>query len=252
MTAFSLLHEISNQDKLFVAKNVWPQIRSLLSESEVTSRRKTGIIAGVKANSVLELPDDMEIHRFLDQNWTIFASGDVDGKLEVERLMFETIAENYENEIHPERNRECFHQLLELANVRIGDEVLDFGCGPGLSRGENEQISLTGCEASHSMRRLARANGMRSISPYQLAKMEGDFDASVASYVMHLTIPETDIGNLARSLRIGGRLAANFHKNQGLRVFEEAVKRLTFIVELEELNEDNQYHGALRVWERTR
>ena len=97
---------------------------------------------------------------------------------------------------------------------------------------------------------LARLRGMRAIQTDDLGKLEsGTFDGAIASYVFHLAESHGDLALLARAIKTGGRLAANFHKRMGLPVVSEALISLGFRM-VNGLVDSGVAGDVYRTWER--
>jgi SAM-dependent methyltransferase len=235
---------------LFISLEAWAVIRDHVSYLRGIEVHDFPVMIGVEEVSEDDFPVEINFHRFLDRYWTVYVWDDVAGKISTERMMFEFIAKDYEFEIEMDRNVDCFQILLGLASVRPGNLILDFGCGPGLSYPQLDDIEVIGCDVSPSMVQLARSRGINAIDPIALSNLVEFFDAALASYVMHLSVPIEDIGCVVRSLRIGGRFAANFHKGWGLSEFEEGIQSFRAMSQRSELNLNHEVHGAIRVWER--
>jgi ubiquinone/menaquinone biosynthesis C-methylase UbiE len=128
------------------------------------------------------------------------------------------------------RRRRIFNQLVELADVTAGDEVLDIGCGPGYLTALAAQAALpggrtVGVDVSEPM--IAQAQRLRASGncSFQLGRAEAlesadaSFDVVVSSLAVH-HIPEevraAAFAEMFRVLRPGGRaLIADFRPPQG-------------------------------------
>ena len=249
-TVFSSAVESPSTNTLFISLEAWTVIKDRVSYLRGLEVHDFPVMIGVEEVSENDFPTEIDFHRFLDRYWTVYARDNSAGKSSTERMMFEFIAKDYEFEIERDRNANCFQILLGLAKVRPGNLILDFGCGPGLSYPQLDDIEVIGCDVSPSMVQLARSRGINAIPPTALSTLVDIFDAALASYVMHLSVPIEDIGYVVRSIRIGGRFAANFHKGWGLREFEDEIRSFRAMSLKSELNKDHEVHGAIRVWER--
>jgi hypothetical protein len=100
------------------------------------------------------------------------------------------------------------------------------------------------------MREQAAAHGLSTVGPEVLPNLEASFDAMVASYVLHLAVLPADLLAAMRSVRLGGRVAANFHKDRGLVESIDSILREGLFAIDEEASTDHLLHGSIRVWER--
>lgn len=197
------------------------------------------------------LPVDVGCERLLDRNWLIFLKDNETDRALAEEGFFDTIAEHYESEIDPERNRANLRLLLERADVLAGHRVLDFGCGPGVSLRAADRLTLLGCDRSQPMLRLAAARGMQVITTKELSNSENTCDAMVASYVLHLAVPRRDLEAAVRCVRQGGLIAANFHKGLGLAETCNTIEDLRLGFPVNDRALDRQISGPVRVWRRS-
>lgn len=117
--------------------------------------------------------------------------------------------------------RRSYRKLLEAADVRLGDRVLDIGCGPGyfarlLAEVVGSAGSVVGVDAALEMVDYARRksrylpNCSFQVGTAQaLAFPDRGFDVVVSSLMLH-HLPEDDrlqsIREMKRVLRPGGRL----------------------------------------------
>jgi SAM-dependent methyltransferase len=107
-----------------------------------------------------------------------------------------------------------FDPLLNAAEVGQGTRLLDVGCGPG----ELEAVAIdrgavpTGIDIAPAMVDLAKERHpdltFEVGNAEELSYDDGSFDAVVANFVLlHLGRPEVAVGEWARVLAPGGRLA---------------------------------------------
>jgi SAM-dependent methyltransferase len=104
--------------------------------------------------------------------------------------------------------------LLDAAHVEAGTRLLDVGTGPGHVAGRATERGATalGVDLAPAMiahaRRSWPAVGFEVADAHALPFPDGAFDAVTASFaLLHLGRPEVGVGELARVLRPGGRLA---------------------------------------------
>jgi SAM-dependent methyltransferase len=109
--------------------------------------------------------------------------------------------------------RPAHRRLIELADVRAGDRVLDLCCGTGaIARmAFDREARVTGIDVSEAMVDAARANSSSSVR-FEVADAgalpfsDGGFDAVLCGFALsHLPDPSTALGEVWRVLRSGGR-----------------------------------------------
>lgn len=100
------------------------------------------------------------------------------------------------------------------------------------------------------MRAIARARGLPVVEPCELRGLKGSFDGMIASYVLHLAVPEADLMAAVRCMRLSGRIAANFHKSCGVARVTRLMHGCPNLVEVTEERRTDLRHGSIRVWQR--
>jgi SAM-dependent methyltransferase len=110
--------------------------------------------------------------------------------------------------------RQVVPELLDAAGVTAGSQVLDLATGPGYAAGEAARRGavVVGVDIAPAMVRLAQARypdlQFRVADVEALPFPDGTFDVVVSNFVVpHLGRPERAAAELARVLRVGGRLA---------------------------------------------
>ncbi|HSJ70063.1 MAG TPA: class I SAM-dependent methyltransferase [Acidimicrobiia bacterium] len=129
-------------------------------------------------------------------------------------------------------------QLAELANVEVGQRVLDVGCGPGALTAELVMRlgpeAVTAVDPSMPFVDAVRARypgvDVRCASAESLPSPDGTFDATLAQLVVHfMDDPVTGLREMRRVTRQGGVVAASVwdHAGEGpLRHFWDAARQL--------------------------
>ncbi|MGH2687215.1 MAG: methyltransferase domain-containing protein, partial [Actinomycetota bacterium] len=237
---------------LYVDADVWPLISALAVGFDRTGGSPAVVVGVARQFHWHHLPSAVRAERLLDRHWIVHVAHDGRSRQLTETRLFDVIADRYDLEVDPQRNRANVRMLLDLVGARPDHRILDFGCGPGLAQGAGPQVELVGCDASAAMRARARAHGLRVLEPGELADHEDSVDGMIASYVLHLGVPSGDLVAATRCVRPGGRVAANFHKGRGV---DEAARVLTEragLVEVTAARRDDTPHGLVRVWQRVR
>jgi SAM-dependent methyltransferase len=187
--------------------------------------------------------------KLLDRFVFVLANGD-ELQEAVFAEFFEYIANEYDRLIDVSRNLENIETLLsELSSILGGlaDRcILDFGCGTGLGVGPLTACgaSFVGADQSSHMRHLAQHRGMRVISMIELQNRVSTFDGLIASYVFHLPVDETVLDQLWATVKVGGVLIANFHKDGGMERVNSFFQRSDCRIVKCEVLQHLQRHGS--------
>lgn len=209
---------------LIVARSLSSRVAALALTAVSTDERAGHIVYGFPDGRHLAQAQQaagLRVRRFLDRYHVAFDPRAPETEAAAERVLFDLIADVYDNAVDVQRNKENIGVLCETVAQSVEatkPRVLDWGCGTGLiTEVAPKGFILRGLDASPSMRRNAKARGLVTITGRELGRLRpASFDAVVASYALHLAQPEPDLDALHRALRIGGVVAANFHKNSGL------------------------------------
>ena len=143
---------------------------------------------------------------------------------------------DYDTELRAHNER-----LLAFGPVRRGDDVLDVGCGTGQSTRDAARLSDTGAvlgvDVSEPMleraRELTAEAGLANVT-YELADAERHrfepehFDVVISRFgLMFFADPKAAFANLARALRLGGRLVGlvwqGADRNEWARLLDAAI-----------------------------
>ena len=151
------------------------------------------------------------------------------------REYYDEFAAGYEAERH-----HGYHALidrLEIAAVRpdaVGKRLLEAGCGTGMILKELHGMArlAVGLDLSTGMLQKARARGLNVVhgSVTDLPFGDGEFDLACSFKVLaHVEQIERALGELARVVRPGGMVAAEFYNPWSLRALIKRLKRPTRI-----------------------
>jgi hypothetical protein len=159
----------------------------------------------------------------LDQVVILVSAADEEGAAEADRVhgrLFDLIGTCYDTLIDRERNRSNIAELYAILQLCDGHRgpVLDFGCGTGISMSvAGRPDEMYGWDRSAQMRSLAAGSGLRIVHVSSAEELpEQTFAGALASYVFDLPTAPDAVGPLLRSLRPGGVLVANFHRDKNL------------------------------------
>jgi ubiquinone/menaquinone biosynthesis C-methylase UbiE len=151
------------------------------------------------------------------------------------REYYDEFAAGYED-----RRHHGYHALidrLELECVRpyaAGKRVLEAGCGTGMILKELRAMAAfaVGLDLSPGMLRKARARGLDVVhgSITDLPFSDGEFDLACSFKVLaHVEHIERALGEMARVVRPGGHVVAEFYNPYSLRGLIKRLKRPTRI-----------------------
>lgn len=124
----------------------------------------------------------------------------------------------YESIIDVNNNIKCIAELYSYIqceiHVRKTTNILDYGCGSGLSTEIISNCNLMGYEPNEKMRRQAADKGLEVFNTQQLKILpEGYIDAVFSSYVFHMGISDENIEMLSRIVHKDGIIVANYYKD---------------------------------------
>jgi len=145
------------------------------------------------------------------------------------RSYYDTFANTYEDKRH-----EGYHVFLDEAEMAVigphiaGKEVLEVGCGTGLilNRIAKTARRAVGIDLSPGMLEHARRRGLEvhEASATELPFDDNTFDVAVSFKVLaHVENIGKAMAEMARVVRPGGRIIAEFYNSQSVRTL---VKRL--------------------------
>ena len=182
-------------------------------EAAATTLRASGY---VKYFENAYMPDDLASH----------------ARQELVRGYFDVVSLTYGELTQYGLNAACYERLLSEARQLKPrfERCLDFGCGPGTILGSTVLATVpevVGWDFSARMRRLARTHGLPVLRDVEFQEGPARFDVVLAAYVFHYgTVSSRMLRRIGEHLRIGGVLAANFHKNIGLEQFMSTLSRV--------------------------
>jgi Methyltransferase domain len=146
------------------------------------------------------------------------------------RGYFDVVSSSYGQMTQHGLNAACYELLLsevKKLTPRL-ESCLDFGCGPGTIVGSTVVATVpdvVGWDFSERMCQLARAHGLPVLRAVEFQVGLGRFDAVLAAYVFHYgTVSARTLRLISEHLRVGGVLAANFHKDIGLSQFMSTLR----------------------------
>jgi ubiquinone/menaquinone biosynthesis C-methylase UbiE len=153
------------------------------------------------------------------------------------RDYYDAFAPHYERERH-----HGYHALIDRLETRIalehapGARVLEAGCGTGMILKEVAPVArrAIGLDLSPGMLAQARARGLEVVhgSVTELPFSDGEFDLAYSFKVLaHVERIEAALGELARVVRPGGHVIAEFYNPWSLRYLVKRLKPPTRIAD---------------------
>jgi trans-aconitate methyltransferase len=118
---------------------------------------------------------------------------------------------------------------LELLDPKPGERILDLGCGTGhlTHRIAKAGASVVGLDASADMIGQARQNFPQItfvLADAARLGFDGEFDAIFSNAALHwMTDAAAVVSGMARALRVGGRLAAEFGAKRNIQCITNAI-----------------------------
>ncbi len=139
---------------------------------------------------------------------------------EQRRILWEYLYENhvtdYEHMIDTDHNLQCIQQMLDILQNKIHSSelnVLDFGCGTGLSVKAIFPGRIYGYDMNKNMREAASQKGMKVMEEKEFWTLPKEyFHGILASYAFHMAIRVQEIEKLVYILKKDGILVANYYK----------------------------------------
>jgi len=190
----------------------------------------------------------------MDRFYLTYSADQPERSSEMEVALFDFLASEYSDLVDLANNTSTIQMLLTLVDARRSQQpILDFGCGPAVSLEMAAQfrIGVVGYDPSARMRRLARSRGMKVVTTTNLESKEPKFGGMIASYVLHLTVADSDLRIALNCLAPGAKFAANFHKGINVGRVEALVRATALCTQLAISDASYDHpHGEVRLWRR--
>lgn len=153
---------------------------------------------------------------YLDRFWILLPVRLKDQRM-LWREFYRVYGSIYDQLVDCSNNALCllyFKRLLEDRLLKTDNyTLLDFGCGTGLSANVFSPEQLVCYDIDRKMRQKARERGLVTINPVQFKALSpNSFNGCIACYALHLAIDSYHIRQLARVIKTGGVITANFYK----------------------------------------
>lgn len=187
---------------------------------------------------------------YLDHFWILLPTSIKEQRV-LWREFYRLYSPIYNQLINRSHNLLCLHYFKQLLEDKLiptsNQRLLDFGCGLGLSAGVFDPATIVCYDNNEVMRNSSRERGLVTLNERQFRTLTPNtFDGCFACYVLHLAISIDDLNQLARVLRGGGVIVANYYKGINAdrvnRIFRE--KSLT----VEQIENQQGRFGSIYVY----
>jgi SAM-dependent methyltransferase len=235
----------------------------VLSMGEPQSLVKNGVLSYVHSNGGLlhfqlnTTPENLQLEfphtlRYLDRFWLLLPSSPQEQYVFWKRF-YTLYSAEYLHMINIENNISClryFDTLLKKENLLPPHfKLLDFGCGPGTSIEVFGSEHIVGYDTNPEMLAQAKARGMTIIEKADFENASRCcYDGSIACYVFHMAIPESDIVRLAKCVKVGGTLVANYYKDLGAERVTSVLQEIGFSAQ--KADEFERRFGSVYIYRR--
>jgi trans-aconitate methyltransferase len=141
--------------------------------------------------------------------------------------------------------------VVEFLNPQRGERILDLGCGTGqlTAKIAASGAVVVGLDASPAMIGQARQNYPQlqfTLADSAAMKFENEFDAVFSNAALHWMLDRAAVAaGVARALKKGGRLVAEFGGKGNIRILESAIEKVAAKYHGGQLPERRTYFPAL-------
>lgn len=148
---------------------------------------------------------------------------------------YRLFGEEYEKFVDIKHNLGCIETMLKyiIEKRKVEDmfNVLDYGCGSGLSLSVEYDGEIVGYEPIKKMRFQARKRGMTVYNRHNFKRIPDNyFDAIFSCYVLHMGIEKKDIEQIIPKMKQNAIWIANYYKNINENYVNELFKTQGFVV----------------------
>lgn len=156
---------------------------------------------------------------------------------------------DYEMLIDKGHNLKCMNKLLDYIvekmpqNVR-NVQILDYGCGSGLSVLCRRGMTITGFDKVSQMSTQAEDRGMHVLHDREIQCVPDEFfDAVFSSYVFHMGITQEDIAKIIPKMKKGAIWVANYYKDINVNIVNKMFLKKQFCVK--KILSDDERFGSI-------
>lgn len=169
---------------------------------------------------------------YLDYFYLIIPT-DLDQQHKFWKNLYSIIGPNYEKYIQSSQNMDClryFRRILEDYGIIKGNHrILDFGCGPGLTKDVFTENDIIGYDYNSVIAKLAKRRGMTVINEREFYSIKPEsLDGCIACFVFHMAISREELSQIIHSIKRNGYVIANFYKGIGLERINDFFKQNQF------------------------
>lgn len=234
----------------------FPQI---ISVTPLQSLVQGGVIYLVNQDS------PVYVYEYLHKSYNIYVSGcttysyldrfilvlpnDIYQRRMIWEYVYKNYAKDYEKMIDQKHNLQCIQYMLNVLQQKKYNgvlNVLDFGCGTGLSINAEFSGQIYGYDINRSMRKIAREKGMKVLSEEDFWNLPAEcFQGVLASYALHMAVSVSELNRIVSILINNGLLVANFYKNIDCERVTEKLVGMNMVIEKKE---ENRGFGQIYVY----
>lgn len=239
------------------------QFPQIISVTPLQSLVQGGVIYLVNTDS------SVYVYEYLDESYDIQVSGctiysyldkfilvlpdDTYQRRMIWRYIYKNYAKDYEKMIDQKHNLQCIQYMLNILQREKYNEVLnvlDFGCGTGLSSNADFIGQIYGYDINRSMRKIAYEKGMKVLTEEDFWNLPAEcFQGVLASYALHMAVSESELDRIVSILINNGLLVANFYKGIDCDRVTEKLVGMNMVIEEKE---ENRGFGQIYVYRKRR
>lgn len=163
--------------------------------------------------------------------------------------IYKNYAKDYEKMINQKHNLQCIQYMLNILQREKYNgvlNILDFGCGTGLSINAEFIGQIYGYDINESMRKIACKKGMKVLTEEDFWNLPAEcFQGVLASYALHMAVSGSELNKIVSTLINNGLLVANFYKGIDC---DRVTKKLIGMNMVIEKKEENRGFGQIYVY----
>lgn len=235
------------------------QFRKIISVIPLQSLVQVGVIYLVNRDS------SVYVYEYLDDSYDIYVPGcttysyldkfilvlpdDVYQRRMIWEYIYKIYSKDYEKMIDQKHNLQCIQYMLNILQREKYNgalNILDFGCGTGLSINAEFSGQIYGYDINESMRKIACEKGMKVLTEEDFWNLPAEcFQGVLASYTLHMAVSGSELNKIVSILINNGLLVANFYKGIDCDRVTEKLVGMNMVIEEKE---ENRGFGQIYVY----